>query len=33
MFIIDVRWRAYDHDKPINCDEASLDIFWLGIET
>jgi len=26
---IDVRWRAFDHEKLINRDKASLDIFWL----
>jgi hypothetical protein len=29
MFAIDVRWRAYDHEKLINRDEAS---FWLRDE-
>jgi type I restriction enzyme M protein len=31
--VIDVRWRAYDHEKPINRDEASLDISWLRDES
>jgi len=30
---IDVRWRAFDHEKLINRDEASLDIFWLRDES
>jgi len=33
MFAIDVRWRAFDHEKLINRDEASLDIFWLRDES
>ena len=33
MFAIDARWRAFDHEKLINRDEASLDIFWLRDES
>jgi len=27
------RWRAFDNGELINCDKASLDIFWLKDES